>query len=142
MDIDDCIVILSIIAGILYFNRVKENFELKRRGDVDGVYIQNSKEVMGVPIGTNEFVVDGVPIRNDLGSYPILQSSLQPINYNKTEGILPDPNTYNISTVLPAGVNEATLFSSPPQEGTKMTSHIKYRERQNILDELIGANNP
>jgi hypothetical protein len=140
MDIDDCIVILSIIAGILYFNKVKENFELKRRGDVDGVYIMPSKSIMGVPIGTNEFVVDGVPIRNDSGSSQIIQSSLQPINYNKTEGILPDPNTYNISTVLPAGVNEATIFSSPPQAGTKIQSHIKYRIRQNLLDELTGAN--
>jgi hypothetical protein len=139
MDIDDCIVILSIIAGILYFNKVKENFELKRRGDVDGVYIMPSKTIMGVPFGTDEFVVDGVPIRNDSGSSQIIQSSLQPINYNKTEGILPDPNTYNISTVLPAGVNEATIFSSPPQAGTK--SHIKYRIRKNVWEDIIGTNN-
>jgi hypothetical protein len=129
MDTDDYILLLVVIFAILFVKKVKENFDFKRR--VDGVSILSSKTVVDTPIMTNEVVIDGVPIRNDTGQRVNISNILPSITYNKTEGIIPDPNTYNISTNLPPGVNEATLFSNP-------TKHIRIRRYDDLLKELTG----
>ena len=99
------------------------------RGDVDGVYIQDSKSVMGVPIGKFESV-DGVSIKTDSNVESDLQKIIPTGNqYNIIDnGILPKTDQYNISGVIPSGVNAATIFSTP--------SHI--RQRRQLLEELTG----
>jgi hypothetical protein len=127
MDTDTCIVILIVILAYLYVTKVKENFYLKKR--VDGVTIYPSKTIIDTPIMNSEVVVDGVPIlgTNNKNVDPFLKTILPDMTYNKTEGILPDPNRYNISTTFPPGVNAATALVP--------VSRIRQND---LLDELLG----
>ena len=121
MSKDTFILLLVIIFSYIYFKSIRENFELRRiRGEVDGVYIQPSKTIVDVPIASGEYVVDGVPIKSDKGDTSI-EGELKDIiptgtTYNMTDdGILPKIDQYNISGVIPSGVNPTNIFGFQKQ---------------------------